>query len=117
MQMEQVHKDIAEREAAKQKLRAAAEAQQAALFAEELEETRKAAWWTNIVETRMDELSAQQFTPTWIAEQIPEAGWPPGVSPSDFSYRHSPDHDAINAVVPNEASPLVKGARQAGYDV
>jgi hypothetical protein len=55
------------------------------------------------------------FSPSWIADMTPLAGWPEGDGPENYRYSSvaEPIAPEDNGVVP----PLVLRARQMGLDV
>jgi septal ring factor EnvC (AmiA/AmiB activator) len=52
----------------------------------EIEAARKGAWTMYHTDPeRINILAAHDFSPTWIADQTPLEGWPPGIDPSEYT--------------------------------
>jgi hypothetical protein len=107
---------IAAREAAAAAQEAAQRAADQQARDAEIEATRKGAWlaWHTAPE-RIETLAANSFSPTWIVNNTPLEGWPPGDRPENHSYSAvaPPVEVEDDGVVP----PLVLRARQMGLDV
>jgi hypothetical protein len=63
----------------------------------------------------LDKCLANEFSPVWIENQTPKAGWPAGDGPDNhhYSVTASEPEPLDDGVVP----PLVLRARQMGLDV
>jgi hypothetical protein len=82
----------------------------------EIEATRKTAWLMYYTSPEhAKELAVHSFSPSWIADMTPLAGWPEGDGPENYTYSSVADPIAPedNGVVPL----LVLRARQMGLDV
>lgn len=115
---EALMREVSDREARAEAMAQVAERERSERLSAEVEETRRARWslfLTDPNEARFQELVAAQFSPTWVTENIPESGWPPG----DGEALHEYQNGKPSAVTFTEVNlpPLVAEARRRGLPV
>jgi hypothetical protein len=66
---------------------------------------------------KIQELAANLFSPTWVANNTPPSGWPPGDGPENYIYSYSALAPPVEAEDDGVVPPLVLRARQMGLQV